>query len=369
MNNRERRPRWVPWIHCRAVLVSVMVLSACGGGSESDAPGPSSAPKDTGAIGAAEPAPAAVEPVTVQAAAQPRRRALAYERKGVTAMVQARDGGMLGVASADGRVRLLDAAGTRELRTLKSEGSAATAGLIFSADGRYLVTVGRDSVAQIWDVQSGQRRYTLNGHEHALRAVAASPDGSLIATAGEETSVLLWDGNTGRMQRALRGHTDFVNALAISPDARLLASGDADARILVWDLASGKLVHTLKGHAGEVNAVAFAADGKLLASGGEDGKVILWDVVAGRQVQALGSARAAVRSVSFNTDGALLAAGGQDGKVLVWDMTSRTAVQELAGSGAAVNALVFDRNNKTQLYLGSEESRVRAMSVARTAAR
>ena len=44
---------------------------------------------------------------------------------------------------------------------------------MFSGDSENLVSVGRDSVAQVWRVQTGERRFSLQGHEHPLRGLAA----------------------------------------------------------------------------------------------------------------------------------------------------------------------------------------------------
>jgi WD40 repeat protein len=319
-----------------------LLLGACGGGSDENSAS-AQGTADARANGAK---------------GKPRRRARSYDRTGVTAIVASRDGSAIGVANSDGRVRLMDGSGARDVRLLKAAGSAVAAGLVFSADGRYLVTVGRDSVAEFWNVETGERRISLRGHEHALRTVAASADGSVVATGGEETRVMVWDGQTGKLKRILSGHTDFVNTLAVSPNGALLASGDADARILVWQLASGTLLHTLRGHADEVNAVAFSADGALLASASEDGKVILWDVAAGRQLQALDGHRAPVRSLAFNDDGSLLAGGGFDGRVLVWDMATRKVSRDVTGSSGAVNVVAFDRKRRDQLLVGDDKDGV-----------
>jgi WD40 repeat protein len=346
----------------RVVLAAVVALLGvlmvgCGGGSQDEAAGSS------GVALAVDPAASGAQTQAL------KRRALSYDRNGITAIAVAPDGSAVGVGNADGRVRVLDASGTREVRVLQPQAGAATAGLVFSPDGHYLVTVSRDSVAQVWNVQTGERRFTLRGHEHALRAIAASADGSVIATGGEETRVMVWDGTTGRLKRVLSGPTDFVNALSVSADGRLLASGDAAARILVWDSASGKLLRTLRGHAGEVNAVAFSADGKLLASAGEDAKVILWDLAAGSQVQALEGQRAPVRSLAFSVDGGLLAGGGADGRVVVWDMATHTVSWDLGGSSTAVNSVAFGAGNNSQLFVGNAEDRVLSWNVSRSAVR
>lgn len=337
---------WRPGRLTTAVLLGVLgaMLSACGGGEDPNA-GTTATPL------AAAPSAGATE------SQAPRRKALAYDRKGVSALVVSPDGKTVALANSDGRVRLLDSSGAAAAtKLLKPAGSGVTAGLIFTGDARYLVTVGRDSLAQVWKVDTGEVRFSLRGHEHALRSITASGDGSLIATGGEETRVMLWDGTTGRLKRIFTGPTDFVNTVSLSADGRWLASGDAAARVLVWNVATGQLLHTLRGHANEVNAVAFSPDGRLIASTGEDGKALLWDATSGTQVAALENSGGAMRSLAFSSDGALIAGGAADGRVLVWDTATHKVSEQLAGPGGAVNALAFDVRNPKQLFVGDAGS-------------
>jgi WD40 repeat protein len=332
----------------------LLAVAGCGGGAD--------APPASGVL-----AGTATEASSLQAIAQPgvsaqaaqpaaaaRRMARPYHRKGVTAIAAGSDGKAVAVAHADGRIRMLDPASAGEIKSLKGPGGAAAVGVVFSNGSRYVIAAGRDSVAYGWRVDTGEPSFTLHGHEHPLRAAAASADGELVATAGDETRVLLWNGTTGKLLNALGGHTTFVDSLAFSPNGQRLASGDELGRILVWDTASGRLLHTLAGHADEVNALAFSADGNLLASAAEDGKVLLWDVAAGRQAHAFTGQQAPVRSLAFDRAGARLAGGAADGHVLVWDMTTRTLTQDLARSATGINAVAFAQEDGSSLLAGNE---------------
>jgi len=263
-----------------SMLALTLLLGGCGGGEE-DATGraaPAQAAPEVQAAAADRAAQA--EAVDLRSAPGPskRRKARSRDWNGVTALVAARGGDVIGAADNKGRVRVLDAADTRVRTTVAGHRGASVTGVVFSADGRSLISVGRDSVAEVWSVADGKRTLTLSGHEHPVRAVAASGGGDLIATGGEETRVMLWNARTGRLQNVLYGASDFVNSVAFSPDGRLLAAGDAAARVYLWDTKTGALRATLLGHAGEVNAVAFSPDGKLLASASDDMRVLTWNV-------------------------------------------------------------------------------------------
>jgi len=344
-----------PWRLPVAAASFALLLAACGGADEK--PAEANPARSAAAPTEARKAGADAKVASGLARTPPRP----YERIGITALAASAAG--IASASADGRVSMLDPTTLGESRVLKQT-PGVIAGLIFSGGGRYLIGVGRDSVAQVWDVQTGERRYQLHGHEHPLRCVAASDDGSVVATCGEDTRVLLWDGATGKLRRVLSGHGDFVNAASVSADGRLLATGGADARVLLWDAAAGQLLRTLLGHADELAALAFSGDGRLLASAGLDGKVLLWDVASGRQLQALAAQGSPpARSLAFNRKSLLLAGGAADGKVWVWNTASFAAPLQLAGPGSGLTSVVFHPQNPNWLIMGDQEGRIASVIV------
>ena len=356
-----------------STLMLAGLLAACGGGSDDSA---STSSVRAASIALEKPIDNAAQPV--------RRHVRNGDVRGVTALALARDRASVGVANADGRVVVVNTEG-KEIKQLQGTGGSAAVGLVFSANGRFLVAVSRDSSATAWNVETGERRFSLSGQAHGLRTVSASADGSLIATGGEETRVMLWDGSTGRLKQTLRGATDFVNSVSVSADARYVASGDANATVLVWSVGTGKLLHTLRGHHAEVNAVTFSADGKWLASADQTGKVLLWDVASGRGQTALAGHQAAVRTLAFDAESQMLASGAVDGKVVVWDVATRAEVPSVEGwrvgmatalqsapAGSAVNTLGFTSGTAgtvAQLMVGHEDSQVRSLSVTNASRR
>lgn len=314
-----------------------------------------------------------VAPETGNAAAAPSRAtkgkiARARVLRGVTALDVAPDGGVA-VAGADGSVQFQAEASTSRRAMAEPSGLAATA-LAFSADGKQLVSVGRDSVANVWNVAARSRVASLHGHEHPIRTVAVSSDGAWVASGGEETRVMLWNAATGKLAKILGGqHTNFVNAVAFSPDGRMLASGDASGKVVIWNLANGVPRQRLAEHTDEINSLAFSPDGSVLATAGEDGRVVLWSADAGQKLQVLSGHQAAVRALAFSRDGEWLATAGEGSRVLVWDMATRTLSKTLTAS-SSVNTLVFDiRKRKDILLAGDEDGRVSRWDVARGEAR
>ena len=142
-------------------------------------------------------------------------------------------------AGYDATVKLWDAAGGQELRTLSGH-AGGVAGVTFSPDGRRLASASGDQTVKIWDVPGGQNILTLNGHTDGVTCAVFSPDGLRLASASFDRTIKIWDATSGHEIRTLRGHTEFVAGVVFSADGQQLASGSRDHMVKVWDAATGR---------------------------------------------------------------------------------------------------------------------------------
>jgi WD40 repeat protein len=72
-------------------------------------------------------------------------------------------------------------------RILRQEASVSSVAL--SPDGRWLVIVGSDKKATVWDLEAGELRHTFEEETHS---VAFSQDGRWLATSGGDNKAILW---------------------------------------------------------------------------------------------------------------------------------------------------------------------------------
>ena len=63
----------------------------------------------------------------------------------------------------------------------------------FSADGRYLASVGSELGFRIWDASSHESIIELVGHRRDLPSVAFFPDGKRIMSASQDGTIRVWD--------------------------------------------------------------------------------------------------------------------------------------------------------------------------------
>lgn len=164
----------------------------------------------------------------------------------------------------------------------------------FSNDGRQLLFVGDDGLAQIIHRFDPEKftQLVVPGNEN-LRCAALSDDGLHVAAGSVEKHVVIWrlpDAETKPATVVLDGHAGVINDLKllgtdINTLRVLTASSDDTAR--VWDPridvrdddgnpVGGREIISLRRHRGDVTAIDATKDGNLLLTAGRDGNVILW---------------------------------------------------------------------------------------------
>jgi WD40 repeat protein/DNA-binding SARP family transcriptional activator len=162
------------------------------------------------------------------------------------------DGRLVATAEFDNRgrerVRVWDWASGNVLLTIDAEGPWPQ--VEFDPNGPRVVLSGSDGIAEIWDVESGERLAVVAGPRGGVKGLAVSPDGSRIATGSVDGLVRLFDADAGAPQLSLRGSGCAVEGVAFSPDGKKLASTSWCDGVRVWALDIDDLLRIARREAG-----------------------------------------------------------------------------------------------------------------------
>jgi WD40 repeat protein/tRNA A-37 threonylcarbamoyl transferase component Bud32 len=255
--------------------------------------------------------------------------------------------GLTAVVGVDGGIQRVDVRRGR-VGTHSGVLTGSPQWLLFSPDGKTIVSTGLDGAVTLWDAEAAAPRATLRGHSASVSQPVFSPDGATLYTASDDGTVIVWDIDGNRqLGRPFTFTDDRVydplfdrHPGRFSPNGRLIAVGLREKGIRLWDAtalapAGPPLLET----GGEVQALAFSPDGRSLGAVTSSGTMTLWDVESRSVRQGLFSAGSSAVGVSFSADGATLAAAGPTG-VELWDVATGAELEGV-GDGNPVDDVAF----------------------------
>jgi WD40 repeat protein len=280
--------------------------------------------------------------------------------------------------------------------------------VLFSPDGKTVVSTHHDGTVTLWDVESATPRETLRGHRNAAQQTVFSPDGETLYTASHDGTAIAWDltakrGLDRRFTFTDDGPIDPTGfdqrTGAFSPDGRLIAVGLRGRGFALWDARRLESVGApLRDTGGGVAAFSFAPDGRTLAVvavAGEGLVLTIWDVRSRARLRrvpvrgfpvfspdwstlvtvnergltlvdaetgaTLGEIRAPERAgLALSGDGKLIAAArGWAGGADVWDVATRRRLVgvDSLGRDSSDFTVALDRDGRTLAVGGSGNPR------------
>ena len=282
--------------------------------------------------------------------------------------------GLTAAVGIDGGIQLVDVR-SGEVRTANAVLAGAPQGLVFSPDGKTVVSTGLDGAVTLWDTATIAPRVTLRGHSAAVGQPVFSPDGATLYTASNDGTAIAWDisGNL-RLGRPFRFTSDGPyhptrdrHPGEFSPDGRLIATGLREEGIQLWDASALTPVGPPLLEIGdEVEALAFSPDGRTLAAVTATGQAALIDM-SSRTIRhgpffvgrSLGWFSGAAFGVSLSGDGTMLAVAGDNG-VELWDVATGAELGRVGDRGPADDVAFSPTGPQVALVRTVEKGKVDA---------
>ena len=225
------------------------------------------------------------------------------------AVALAPDGRTAALATRKRKVLLWDIEIDECVRVLNAHRSVVWS-VVFTSDGRQLLTTGKDGTAKLWHLDTGKVAKTFQCGAAVFDATLSS-DGRRLATASEDGVVRLWDLASGaRLAPAVSveepvNELTRVTSLAWAPDSTVVMSTHSDGTIRHWAMPDGALVSTLREHAAEPISVAISPDGTRAAAMDVAGELVVWEPASGVVTQREQLSGSPLNEVAFSASGLL----------------------------------------------------------------
>ena len=196
-----------------------------------------------------------------------------------------------------------------------------------SRDGRMVAKgnaewgTDRQQPIEVWDLDSGQKKWSLDGHPAGVYDLAFSPDGRWLASAGVEWggantgSVQLWNMDDGS-RRTLTQENAYV--VRFHPDGDSIYAGLSSGVIKEYSSTTGKALGTLTGLRGFVTDLAFEANGKFLTATSRKGSLLVWDRETRKGIESLFDL-GDLRRVAWHPDGKKLLVSSYSGDLSTYE--------------------------------------------------
>jgi WD40 repeat protein len=246
---------------------------------------------------------------------------LAEHRSYISSLVFTPDGRRLISHGADNALCIWDIA-TGTLIAKANGGKVVVPGspyrIALTPDGRQIVCP-YDSRLQLYDAQDIGEVKSLALPTQNTRLAVYSPDGTTIAVAGSEPEVYLLESRNGTVLRLLKGHKEAVHWISFNADGSRIVTASSDSTVRLWDAVTGELLQVFRRHTDEVFSAVFHPDGKRIASAGRDRVIRIWNPESGAEVARLQGHNNYVFSLAFSPDGRTLLSGSGDYTARLWD--------------------------------------------------
>ena len=208
----------------------------------------------------------------------------------------------------------------------------------------YIATASGDKTIKLWNSRNLTEEGEFKEHKDRVFCLVFTNDGRKLISGSRDCNVIIWDVGQKTLIKVLEGHTEAVNAV-ICIDDEFIVSGSNDKTLMVWNIKTGEEEFVLTGHNGPVLSLAFCKEDKLIASGSTDKCVKVWSFAKRKLKRTLIAHNLAIQALCFTSDGKFLISGSNDTTLKIWDLVEKKIHKNVNIFSSPILSAILTRNN------------------------
>lgn len=223
--------------------------------------------------------------------------------------------------------------------------------ILFSSNGKYLISSSIDGTGKIYSVESNYNSVVDIFHSGEINSIRISKDNNFLITASEDNSVCIWQVQTGALIKNYPyKYSQFAADFNFCANSAVMASSDGTIRIVKWTTTEEPII--LSTYNNMLYEARFDYDDNLLAVGAVDGNVQLININNGDCFQLKGH-KDNVYKIIFNPvfDLLLTISDITDKRAILWNKKSCEKLVVFGDDNKEVSVVAFSNTGNLLLVV------------------
>ena len=239
-------------------------------------------------------------------------------------------------------------------------------GLVFTMDGKHVISASSDHTLRLWNVDSGQTARIFKEHSENVLGVALDPDGKHFYSVSSDQEIRYWNINSEHSLKVFtprfRGEETFLWCISLASNDNVLL-GSSDNVIYLWNLAYRKVSHEFKKHDKPSSSIVVTPDNKFFISASDDGTLVKWDIEKGKVVFTCDDHMEHVYCVSLIPHRNQFISASADHTLRLWDLTTGKFISKLEGHEKSIHSVAVTPDGN-HVVSASDDQTLRVWSLA-----
>ena len=286
------------------------------------------------------------------------RKSILAANRPITSVVISSDNQVFASVNNDQEIKLWEINTGQRIATFQGHTDIVKS-LVIDSRGTTLISGSKDTTIRFWDLKTKKIIKTFggyfNGYSEAVLALALSPDNKSLLSYSADNTIKTWDINRAKVNQSISFSADLT-CLEISPNCQLFCTGSLEPQLRIRQIKNGQVIRSIDNNSG-VLCMAFSPDSNVLATGGFDRLIRLWDINTGKIVHTLAGHLDRISSLAFSHNGKSLVSGGWDQTIKVWQLKTGEEISSIKAHYGKIQTMAIASNHQT-LVSGGDDGKI-----------